>query len=604
MQDSLPNVQQLRDRWSPRSAGTGATPPEREETPAAAGTGPTGATGARTGPTGTRSGATGTRSGATGTRAGTATAPAHHLTRRIAAAVAALGVVLLAALLILTSGSTSDRPPATAAAALVPSDALLYIHLSTDTSRPGVQRADQLFARLPGHGAGLTSLAQRIVAVVGGSAATSYSRDIRPWLGKEAAFALLNTAGSSAGSVIVLAVANRAKAAAFIANRGAHPAGSYDGIRLYRYPTGAELAFARGFLLAGTDVSLRAGLDAAAHRRPALEADPTYQRAAATELPGRVLDVYLSASGVTRVLESRTDLLGLLGSLLARPGLLGSAISVQAASPGLRLRIHSVLNAKAAGSRLQPFTPSLASVLPSGSTAMLDARSLSTIGPMALNAGGRIGLLSGVPELLHRIGAVLTADGYDVHGLLSLFSGETAIALAAGEGAPAFVIVTRTSHEQQARTMLASLEAPLSQMFTAPAENVGFTPQFNDVQVGGVAAHQMLLAPGLQLDYSVFRGLIVVATSLRGIADVAARSHSLASQADYRQVLAEQPTSVTSLGSADFSQLLSLGEQTQLARSASFRALLPDLAKIRAVGMYSTSGEADTTMDALFQLPS
>jgi hypothetical protein len=114
----------------------------------------------------------------------------------------------------------------------------------------------------------------------------------------------------------------------------------------------------------------------------------------------------------------------------------------------------------------------------------------------------------------------------------------------------------------------------------------------------------MLLAPGLQLDYAVFRGLIVVATSLRGIRDVATKSHSLGGDPEYRRVLGNEPASVTSLGSADFSQLLSLGEQTQLARSATFRALLPDLAKIRAVGMYSTSGEADTTMDALFQLPS
>jgi hypothetical protein len=522
----------------------------------------------------------------------------HHITRRLAAAVAGLGLILLATLLILASSATSNPPPATAASAVVPADALLYIHLSTDPTRPGVQRAEQLLRRLPNHGSALTGLAQRIVAVVGGSTSTDFTRDIRPWLGREAAFALLNTTGSSAGSLIVLAVRDHARAAAFIARAGAQPAGSYDATKLYRYPTGAELAFSRGFLIVGTDSGVRASLDTARHRGSALDTNGAYARAAATEPPGRVLDVYFSAAGVARVLGPRGGLLGLLGSLLEQPGLQGSAISLEARPPGLLVQIHTVL-APHAQRRLQPFAPSLEKVLPAGSTLMLDGRNLSAVGPMALAASGRLGLLTGVPVLLRRIGVILTDDGYDVHALLSLFSGETAMALASGSGAPALVIVTRTSHEQTARTLLASLEAPLSQMFTAPDQGAGFTPQFNDVQIGSVTAHQMLLAPGLQFDYAVFHGLIVVSTSLRGVRDIVTSPRPLGGEAAYRSVLPQQPASATSLGFGDFSQLLSLFEQTQLARSTTFRALLPDLTTFRAVGMDSTGGEADTTTDVL-----
>jgi hypothetical protein len=568
VQDSLPNVQHLRDRWSPRpQAGQPKHP-----------------------------------AGAPQRAPGAATAPTHHLTRRVAAAVAALGVILLAALLIATLSAGSEPPPATGAAALVPSDALLYIHLSTDPARPGVQRAQALLKRLPNHGSALSGLAQRIVAVVGGSPRTDFTRDIRPWLGKEAAFALLNSSGASAGSVIVLAVRDRALATRFIDRQGAQPAGGYDGAALYRYPTGAELAFMHGYLVVGQDSAVRASLDAAAHRRASLEASRAYTRAAATEPAGRVLDVYFSASGVLRVLGPRGGLLGLLGSLLDRPGLQGSAISFEARSHGLLIELHSVLD-KSARTQLEAFAPTLASVLPAGSTLMFDGRNLSAIGPMVLAASGRLGLLTGVPVLLHRIAIVLTAEGYDVHGLMALFRGETAIALAAGSGAPALVIVSRTSQPQAARTMLASLEAPLSQMFTAPAESAGFTPQFNDVQFGTVTAHQMLLAPGLQFDYAVFHGLIVVSTSLRGIGDIVQRTHSLAGERAYQGVLGNQPSSVTSLGFADFSQLLSLFEQSQLARSATFSALLPDLADFRAVGMDSTRGEADTTTDVLLDEP-
>jgi hypothetical protein len=59
---------------------------------------------------------------------------------------------------------------------------------------------------------------------------------------------------------------------------------------------------------------------------------------------------------------------------------------------------------------------------------------------------------------------------------------------------------------------------------------------------------------------------------------------------------------VTSLLFLDFSQLLSLGEQTGLTRSGRFRELGPDLAKVRAIGLSSTSGEADTTVELLLQI--
>ena len=48
---------------------------------------------------------------------------------------------------------------------------------------------------------------------------------------------------------------------------------------------------------------------------------------------------------------------------------------------------------------------------------------------------------------------------------------------------------------------------------------------------------------------------------------------------------------MSSLLFTDFSQLLRLGEQTGLTSGARIRELLPDLAKIRAIGLSSASGE-------------
>ncbi|HZU39602.1 MAG TPA: DUF3352 domain-containing protein [Solirubrobacteraceae bacterium] len=538
--------------------------------------------------------------------AGGAASPA-HAHRRLAAAVGALGLVLLAALLVFAFRGSSEPPPATGAAALVPADALMYVHLSTDASRPAVRRWEAVLRRLPDRGAGLGGIAQRVVAEVSGSP-TATAGALSPWLGPEAAFALLNTPGVSAGSIAVLAVRDHARAAAFVARAGARTVGSYRGDPLLRYPTGAELAFVRGYLVVGQDAGVRAAIDTAAHRTRSLAGDSAYRRASAGEPDGRVLDVYLSAAGVSRVLDAQPGFLGLVGTLLSRPGLLGTAISVTAQAPGLRIRVHSALNprvARAAAAPLAAFTPTLQNVLPAGTTLMLDARNLNALAPGVLRALGQVGLLGGVPDLFHRVGVAMAAQGTQaqLRALLRLFSGETAVALAAGTGAPALVIVTRTSHQAAARVTLGDMAAELAQLFTPDSGAAGVVPEVSDVQVGGVTAASLQLAPGLQVDYAVFRGLVVVSTSVRGIADMVERRGSLAGDPRFAAVLGNRPSQVTSLGFADFSQLLSLGEQSTLERGSTFRALQPDLEAIRAAGLDSTRGEADTTAELDLQTP-
>ena len=179
-------------------------------------------------------------------------------------------------------------------------------------------------------------------------------------------------------------------------------------------------------------------------------------------------------------------------------------------------------------------------------------------------------------------------------------SGETAVALASGSGKPALILVTRTSNELAARETLANVEAGLSQVF---ASGAGLAPAISSISVGGTTAHEVSLGPGLQVDFGVFKGLVVVATSARGIGDVAARVGSLDHAAAYRAVLDGRPDQVTSLGFADFSQLLSLGEQTQLSQTARYRSLLGELQQIRAVGIDSTRGEDDTTAELFLPIP-
>jgi hypothetical protein len=275
--------------------------------------------------------------------------------------------------------------------------------------------------------------------------------------------------------------------------------------------------------------------------------------------------------------------------------------------------VHSALNARLARSpntQSTAFSPTLANVIPAGSSLMLDVTGLDRIASHVLAAGAAGGLARNLGPLLSRLGAALSSEGVNVPSLQSLFSGETVVAIGPGStsrGAgrsrsPELIIVTRTANQAATEAQLASLEVPLSQLFPAPSSGSGQVPEFNQRFIGGVTAHQLSLAPGLEFDYAVFHGLVVISTSLSGIAGVATHVHSLASEKPYKLALGGHPARVTSLVFLDFSQLLSLAEQTGLFRGARYRVLRPDLNKIRAVGLDSTRGEADSTAELFLQI--
>jgi hypothetical protein len=243
--------------------------------------------------------------------------------------------------------------------------------------------------------------------------------------------------------------------------------------------------------------------------------------------------------------------------------------------------------------------PTLASALPAGSSLLLDVRGLARAAPRVLSAGAAAAIAPRVGPLLQRLGTALTSEGVDVPQVLGLLSGETAVAVTPGR---ALVILARTAHPDRARALLANLEAPLAQLFPPPSSGPGQAAEWNDVPVAGVDAHQLSIAPGVEVDYAVFRGLVVVSTSLRAIGAIARHQHSLADSPSYQAALGGRPTKVTSLLFADFSQLLNLGERIGLTRSARLLALRPDLDKIRSVGLSSTRGEAETTAELSLQI--
>jgi hypothetical protein len=215
-----------------------------------------------------------------------------------------------------------------------------------------------------------------------------------------------------------------------------------------------------------------------------------------------------------------------------------------------------------------------------------------------------IGIGAQIPKLLTKVGIALSAQGVDVRdNILSLFERESAVVISTHGGKPVVTVVARTSDPNVTRTVFAQLEVPLERLFAAAGAAAGQAPLFNEVTIGGVTAHQLVLAPGLQFDYAVFDGKLVLSTSLEGISSIARHSSSVVEQPTYRLTLGNHPARVTSLLFLDLGQLLSLGEQTGLITGARYRALKPDLKRIHAIGLDSTSGEADSTAELFLQTP-
>ncbi|HTX31644.1 MAG TPA: DUF3352 domain-containing protein [Solirubrobacteraceae bacterium] len=526
------------------------------------------------------------------------------------AALVLAALTVIAVALALALGGSGDTPPATGAAELVPGNALLYVHFSTDPARPAVSQALALSRRVPGSPLLFAALTTRLDAILGGSAnpPISFADDVKPWLGKEAALAVLDTPGASAGTLMVLDVRNHPAARRFLARVGAQPDGSFRGVALFAQRGGTVLAFVRHYLVLGQPGSVESAIYVADGKAPSLTASRQYQGAAASEPAGRVFDAYASADGVSRALAPRSGLLGDLGALLGRPGLSATALSVSPVSGGLQVEIHSSLIpklARGASRAPAPFTPTLSAVLPAGSMLLLDAKGLRTSVPSLLGVATRAGALTRVAPLLSRLGGALAAAGVNLRQVLGVFSGETAIAVTPADkgSGPVPVIVTRTAHMASTRAILANLEAPLTQVFSPPADSPGQVPEVTDTSTAGVSVHELSLAPGFGLDYAVARGLVVVSTGLSGITQVFRHAAAMNTSPSFQSGLANTPSRVTSLVFFDLSQLLRLGEQTGLIASAQPVTLGPALDKIHAVGLESWRGADDTTTQIQIQIP-
>ncbi len=302
----------------------------------------------------------------------------------------------------------------------------------------------------------------------------------------------------------------------YLAGAGAVPDGSYDRATLLREPSGTELAFVATTCSSARRRASRAALDVAPAGPRRSPGARRYQQAAAGRA-GRPRARRLRL-GRRRSARARAagGLLGALGVLLDQPALSGVTVSVSPHDGGARPQIHSALDpglARVSAPRRAVLPDAAEPVMPAGATLLLDVRrarpgrrrGCSAPAPAAGSAG-RIG------PLLSRLGGALGAEGVNVAAdrldLLRRDGGRDR-ARSRGQprpGRPALVIVARTSRPRRdqrpsSRRSRCRSRSCSRRRAAAPVRR----PSSATSRSPGVTAHQLALAPGLQLDYAVFR---------------------------------------------------------------------------------------------------
>lgn len=492
-------------------------------------------------------------------------------------AVVAGGVVAAVGLLR-GAGAPADR-----AARLVPANALAYVHVSTDPDREADRRLFKQLAGFPAV-AGLRERFERLISSRAGG--FDLDRDVRPWLGDEVGLALLDSGGSAADVLLVLAVRDEPKAQGqLLRATGAAGGIDYRGIAVRRFG-GVAAAFVGGFLALGQEDAVKQAVDC--HR----EGEKTGCLGPAEDQPDeRALDVRLSRDGVRRVLRPQPGAVGALGALLDHPAMKRVTIGLVPEKRGIRVFARQERSSVAF--RTGPFSPDLVEAVPKGALAYVGLGGLQPAGVLLGAAGGT--------AVIERLQA-LVPDIAVARDLLGPLKGEVAFSVTPSLPAPIITLIARTRDEARTREALGELSGAVAELLApADAAQSGQVPTFEERRLGGVTAYALGLGPGSEVLYAVFDGRLVVSTAAAGIQRVAEGGASLRKDPRFERTT-ELPDEAEAVLFLDLAQLLTLGEQAGLDAMA-LEPIRDDLRRVRALSAVARRAGADMTAELFLEIP-
>jgi hypothetical protein len=485
---------------------------------------------------------------------------------------------------VLVTRGEAAAPDTTAR--LVPPNALLYAHLSTSEARTQDAALQALASRFTTLRTQLPALAMAFTPAAG---ELDFARDVRPWLGDDAALALIPD-GDASRPLLVASVRDSGKAVAALRRLGARSAGEHKGTQLLTMPPRTWAALAGEHLVVGPEDAVRGAIDrAAATGVPSLADGRAFRRAASDREGAASAEVFAPAAGLRRLLDGRTGIAGVLRQLAASPQLDGVAAQIAAEESGVRVSARVI---RAGGAtRRATFSPRLIDHAPDDAAAHLSLPGLAAAADLFSRAGGA-DIVDSLREALPQ------AAGMELDDALEPFGGEAALTVTAGEQAPVFSLASRTGDERRARDVLARVQEPVS------AQLAGGTP-FAPRKLAGADAFTLDVTPELQPSYAMSDGTTVAATQPSGLGQLRHAKAPLEENSTFEQVKPAEGARVEALGFLDPRQLLALGERSGLPALGS-PALRDDLRRIRSAAaavVEDANHPSDTTAELYLEIP-
>jgi len=485
--------------------------------------------------------------------------------------------------------------PTDDAIALVPGDAMAYLHIDLDRDSNQFSTAEDVASRLPHFG----QIQQGIFAALGVAPDLNLRDDLGPWIGDEAALAAVGRGEPQ--PLALLAVKDKEGAQRFLAKLGDgkphHVKNGGDSFRVY----GNGLAFTElsGFLVLGSAPAVKAAIDVGKNGGKALSTSKPVDAVRDFLPEQRLVDLYLSAPGIDQFLASRGGLASQLDTFVDFGASSGIAAALVAEDAGLELQIDSALDpekVKANPTFFQAFPsfdPSLAGEFSPDTLLFVDiADPAETVRALLRQAADAA---PGLVEAFNRFEGEVSRGGVDIErGVLPVLSGEAAVGVELG-AAPYVTAVFKDVDEDRAREQMARLQVPL--VAALSPVRTGQAPSFESKKVGDTLMRSVRLSPTLTLAYAIFDGKLVVSTNPAGVRQAVEGDETLDGSDAFRAATSSASGGVSALVFLNLEGLVRRSEPLGLDQIV--RGFAEDVSKLKGLGL-SVRSDEDSLNTTLF----
>ncbi len=485
--------------------------------------------------------------------------------------------------------AAKECAPSNDTIAYVPRDALLYAHLTVNSSSHQWELAENLHDQLPNFVALLQSDTSSLATP--GGRPVDLGQEVLPWAKDDLALIGVPGPKKTTSEAYVVGVGDNTQANSFLNSLspgGMDTPSSVGDASLSVYRNGFATARSGDQLLFGNVVAVRAALMSQAGQAPRLEGSE--QDTARSELPDvRLAELYLSGAGIGRMLAGRAGTASQLGTFVDYGATTGMAASLRARDDGVEVNLVSDLDPKleqrspTVFASLPQFEPSLAGE--AGSSA-LGYVGIGDLGPAVAKALETAGSgAQGVAGSLRTLGQTLRQQaGVDpFKDLLPALGGQAALIAEPTDSVPYASLIVDGVDEQKTGDALASLQQPI--LKAAAAGGRQQVPSFQSKEIDGVAVHSVQVSPAVDLCYAIFDRKLVISTQPEGIAQVRSGGDDLSGTSAYQAATDHLPDSVSALVFLNLNEVLGLAQRAGLAEDPLYASLSEDISHVESLGL-------------------